>query len=113
MTVRNWERKSKECSNSVELLAHLLDVEKPVSVLTKILAAVDSNGNGFTPDEFITKDTERAVSQFIRFKRYGLHAMYSDSDAPESMLQAFDILQGELDRIEREQIENARTNGNR
>lgn len=81
-----------------------MNIPNKVSMTTKILAACTNEGKGFSPEYFITRESQLAIGQYIRFKRYGMNALFADADAPETLLQAFDIIQNTLDKIQEERI---------
>lgn len=101
--MRNYHRTDKTCQSKAELFAHLCrDVESAVSASTLIAAAriMPDAMQAIHPTYFLTEDSARLISQYSRFKRYGMGALYSGCDIPNAVMQAFDVIQTALDKRE-------------
>jgi len=102
VTVLNMEHVTAQCKDKQELLNHLSGTrgESGPRITTLILGARTDKDKRISPDEFIEQSTYRLISQFMRCKRYGMNALYRPEDIPEYFLQASDIIQNKLDKIE-------------
>lgn len=101
ITVRNYDRKDLTVENQEELLNHLCREKSEISPIVQIGAArIQPSGEKISPMLFLTEESIRFMNAFIRFKRFGLSALYQDGEVPEGVLQAFDIIQTVLDKID-------------
>lgn len=94
----NFSRITLLCNNKEELFEHLL-CRKELKLITQILVA------GISPEYFISKDSFKLISHFMRFKRYGMSFLYDGvKETPNIILQGFDIIQNVLDKQESDLI---------
>ena len=57
------------------------------------------------PNTFLTPDIQRLIKHFGRYKRYGITFLYKDfNECPNIVLDFFDLIQLELDKIENDKI---------
>lgn len=76
---------------------------KELKPVTLILAAK------VHPDVFITEDSYRVISQYIKFKRYGISFLYPKgvNDIPHGMMQGLEIISGIVEQDEADRVKEA------
>jgi hypothetical protein len=98
-TATNFNRQTKECFSKEELLNHIICRDE-LKIVTQILSAK------VHPEIFIDDDIYVLISEFMRFKRYGIDFLYHGgiNEIPSIVLQAFDIIQNILDKDESDRL---------
>lgn len=89
----NFKRIKKSCIDKEDLLQHII-CRKELKPITQIITA------GISPDYFISDMSFTLISQYMKFKRYGMSFLYPSgvNEIPNIVLQSFDIIQNTLDK---------------
>lgn len=95
----NFSRETKTCNDKEELFKHIVCKEK-LKAVTQIITAKIS------PEYFISDDSFKVISHYMHFKRYGIGFLYPGglNEAPNIIVQCFDIIQNVLDKQEADSI---------
>lgn len=104
-TATNFNRDIKQCADKYELYNHLI-CRPELKDITQILSAK------VHPEIFIEDGSFVLISQFMRFKRYGISFLYPKGikEIPSIVLQGFDIIQNLLDKDEADKIRASKEN---
>ena len=100
----NYDRRVTVAKNKEELHRFLLDTKRrDGNQIDRIAVA------GIHPEYFISDESWQLLALFSQFKRYGLQAILGD-EAPAGVIQAFDIIQGVIDRLESQRMKAMKAN---
>ena len=99
--IKNYSTKERVCNNKEELWEHMVeDTNTSIPVITRIVP--------IHPQHFIDDDLINIVSQFVRFKTYGISYLYPTwDDIPNPVQEAFDYMNAELSKHEQKMIKKA------
>ena len=96
--IKNYNQQEVECNNKEELWKHLVDdTNASIPVITRIMPV--------HPNFFIDYEIIQIISQFVRYKNYGMQFIYDDWDElPNPVMDAFDYISGEIQRHEQKMM---------
>lgn len=97
--IKNYSTKEKICNNKEELWKHLVtDTNENIPVITRIVP--------INPNYFIDEDLLQIISQYVRFKNYGINFLYPNWDEiPNVVLEIFDYISSEISKHEKKLME--------
>ena len=99
ITIKNFNREEKVCNNKDELWKHLVDdTNENIPIITRIMPV--------HPEHFIHFEILQIISQFVRYKNYGINFIYpSWDDVPNGVQIAFDYISAQVAENEKKQME--------
>lgn len=100
--LRNIKRKDKIVNSDEEVFIHLCcsDSNRPlVKQITAGRLVVDKKAipGVITPDLFIFDNSYAFLFLYNRYKRYGMEVLYDNCDIPNTVLEAFDVINNTID----------------